>query len=74
MKVDPIIINLAHPVDPLGLFPNSIYLHISTIRNTVRAWIPFRCLAKVLCFLDDAAIPAAIKFPDPRGRIISVPA
>lgn len=53
------------PVDPLGLFPNSVSLHIGTVRNTVRAWIPFGCLAKVLCFLDDAAIPTAIKFPDP---------
>lgn len=74
MKVVPILINLERPVDPLGFFPNSVYLHMSTIRNTVRAWITFGCLVKVLCFLDDAAIPAAIKFPDPPRRIISVPA
>lgn len=69
MYVHPILVNIAHT---LGLLPNSIYLHISAIGNTVRAWIPFCCLAKVLCFLDDAAIPAAIKFPDSRRRIVSV--
>jgi hypothetical protein len=70
----PILLNIANPIDPLGLFPNSISLHVSTVGDTVRAWIPFGCLAKVLCLLDDAAIIAAIKFPDPSRGINSMPA
>lgn len=70
----PITIKIVNPIDPLSPFPNSISLHISTIGDTVRAGISFGCLAKVLCFLDYAAIIAAIKFPDPPGRINPMPA
>lgn len=65
---------IANPKNPLGPLPNPIALHISTIGDTVRARVPFGRLAEVLCFLDDAAIVAAIKLPDPPRRINSMPA
>lgn len=67
-----IFTRIANSRNPLGPLPNPIALYISTVVDTVIAWVPFSCLAKVLCFLDDAAIVTAIKFPDPPGRINSM--
>lgn len=65
---------IANPNYPLGPLPNAIALDISTIGDTVIARVPFGRLAEVLCFLDDAAIVAAVEFSDPAGRISSMPA
>lgn len=62
----------ANPINPLGSFPRSIYLHKFAICDTIRAWVPFGCLPEVLRFLDDAAIVTAVQWHDAPGGINSM--
>ena len=54
----------------LSLF---IHLHPNTTNDTVRARISFSCLAHLMCFLNDAAIVAAIELHDAFSEINSMP-
>jgi hypothetical protein len=58
----------------LSLLPLSIPLDPETISDTIRAWVSLSRLAHLLCFLDDAAVVAAIELNDTAGGIDSTPA
>lgn len=47
-----------------SLLPLPIDLHINTIGNTIRAWVPFGCLTKVTCCLNYTTTAALIVWQD----------
>ncbi|EGC45735.1 predicted protein [Histoplasma capsulatum var. duboisii H88] len=47
-----------------SLLPLPIDLHINTIGNTIRTWVPFGCLTKVTCCLNYTTTAALIVWQD----------